>query len=195
MDTSALLHHINAQHGTAFVLGSKFAGGYQGGAHELVDPATSRRAVLKRAWVPRAVPIVEQLRAKGYPTPAWLCCGVAPDNTPYVVQAYMPGTPMGRLTEAYLNQVFALNDLQADLRPAPASDDGTEGRYAHDVVFAGGSGWAANIRAYSPDAARLLAALETVVRPYAAVQLPYTDAVHGDFTPTTCWWKMNASPA
>jgi len=174
MNNDILLQHINMQHGTAFMLAGKFAGRHQGGAYEISDQATGRRAVLKRAWAPRAV---------GYPTPAWLCYGTAPNNMPYVVQEFVPGTPMETLPEAYLDQVFALNDLQANLNLEPGSGGRTESNYAHDVVFANESGWATNILAHSLDTAHLLAALETVVHPYAAGHLPDTDAVHGDFTP------------
>lgn len=183
MDTLALIRWINTQHGTSWTLAGKFSGGYQGGAYELIDVATGERAVLKCAFAPRAVPIVAQLRAVGYPTPAWLLHGTAPNDVPYVVQAFVPGAPMETLGAAYLDQILALNDLQADLYHEPGSSGRTESSYAYDVVFRNESGWAANMRAYSADTAHLLAALETAVRPRTATQLPDTDAVHGDFTP------------
>lgn len=143
MDTLALLQWINTQHGTSWALAGKFAGGYQGGAYDLIDAATGQRAVLKRAFAPRAVPIVAQLRAVGYPTQAWLLHGTVPNDVPYVVQAFVPGAPMSTLTAAYLDQIFVINDLQGDLNREPGSSDRTESSYAYAVVFRNESGWAA----------------------------------------------------
>lgn len=181
MDTPELVHFINDHHHTSFAVIGPCIGGFQGGAHELVDRLTSERAVLKRAFAVHTPPVIEHLRAVGYPTPAWLHAGEASDGTRYVVQAFVPGTPMATVTVPYLDQIFTINDLQAGLNPHADLDHWSW--YARQVVFANESGWAANIRTYSSHSATLMAALEAAVQPYADLLLPARDVVHGDFNP------------
>jgi hypothetical protein len=196
MDTLALIQWINTQHDTLWALLGKFAGGYQGGAYALLDAATGQRAVLKCAFAPRAVPIVAQLRAVGYPTPAWLLHGTAPNDVPYVMQAFVPGAPMEMLTAAYLDQIFALNDLQANLHDELGSRGRTESSYAYDMVFANESGWAATMRTYCADTAHLLAALESAVHGYAEPRsFPTPTRCMAISRPTTSWWNTGASRA
>jgi hypothetical protein len=181
MDIIALLQYINERHGMSFRPLSKLAGGFQDGAYELVDTITGQRAVLKPRFAPYAPPVVERLRQVGYPTPAWLCFGTTPDGTSCTIQEFVPGTPMQRLTPIYLDQIFALNDLQANLNPNAKTDHWSG--YAWNVVFANESNWAANIQAYAPETAELLSALTAAVQPYREISLPTTDIVHGDFNP------------
>jgi aminoglycoside phosphotransferase (APT) family kinase protein len=180
MDTGDLLQYINARHGAAFALAGKLPGGHQDGAYALVD-AAGRRAALKRLFAPRALPIVRRLRAVGFATPAAICAGAAPDGTTYLVQEFVPGIPMERLTEAYLDQIFALNDLQADLNRDPGADrlESWSG-YVYEVVFARSSVWASALGDHSRATASLLSALRRATQRYAGVALPNTDAVHGD---------------
>jgi aminoglycoside phosphotransferase (APT) family kinase protein len=181
MQISDLIRYINQRHGTAFELDRKLPGGYQDGAYCMVDPA-GRTVVLKQMYALRAVPIMQRLRAIGYPTPGVLHAGTAADGTPYLVQELLPGAPLAVLAEGYLDQIFALNDLQADLNPTgTAYLDESWSRYARDIVYANESGWGHRLRAYSPQTGALLDAIEHAMRPYEDVVLPDTDVVHGDF--------------
>ncbi len=184
MDMIDLLSFINAHHGTTFHLQDRLPGGCQGGAHALED-AAGRRAVLKcRPFSEGALEVTSRLREAGYPTPAILCAGEAADGTPYWVYDFVPGEPMGTLTEEYLDQVFDLIELQVDLNPGSSqSNVGNWSQYAYDVVFAGESGWGRLLRTYSPQTAQFMALLESRTAPYAGKTLPNRDAVHGDLAP------------
>lgn len=157
MDALALIEFINDQHHTSFALAGSFVGGCQGGAYDLLDLRTGQRVVLKRSFAPYTPSVIECLRIVGYPTPAWLVVGEASDGTRYVVQTFASGTPMETLTVEFLDQVFAINDLQAGLNPEADVDHWSS--YGRNVVFANESEWATHIRAYSRDAATLLAAM------------------------------------
>jgi aminoglycoside phosphotransferase (APT) family kinase protein len=180
MKISQLLLAINLRHGTAFALDGKLPGGQQDGAYALAEPA-GRRAVLKQLFAPRALPIIRRLRAIGYPTPGVLYDGLASDGTTYLILEFVPGAPMQRLTEAYLDQLFALNDRQADLNPHPEANplESWSG-YVHEVVFARSSVWTRALRNHSPATASLLHALRQATMPYTGTRLPNTDVVHGD---------------
>jgi aminoglycoside phosphotransferase (APT) family kinase protein len=180
MNILELLQHINIYHGTGFALAGKLPGGNQDGAYALQEPG-GRRAVLKQMFAPRALPIMGRLRANGYPTPEPLYAGTAPDGTPYLLQEFVEGAPIVVLTDAYLDQLFALNELQADLNPQPAANQlESWSVYAHEVVFARSTVWEIALRAHSPATAGLLDALRQATLRYADAALPNTDAVHGD---------------
>ena len=180
MKISQLILAINARHGTAFVLAGKLPGGQQDGAYALAEPGRPR-VVLKQLFAARALPIIRRLRAIGYPTPGVLYEGMATDGTTYLVQEFMPGTSMQTLTDAYLDQLFVLNDRQADLNPHPAINSlESWSVYAHEVVFARSSVWVRALGNHSPATASLLHALQQATAPYADTVLPNTDVVHGD---------------
>jgi hypothetical protein len=181
MDDQTLLEWINRRHQTSFRLAGKLDGGRQDGAHRLIDEVSGRPAVLKRAFAPSAIAAIQHLRALGYPTPEWLCWGTTPAGEQYLVQALAAGSPPARLTPAYLEQIVALNRLQAGGNPAPDQREGSWSEYAANVVYANESGWADRLRGYSPASAALMAALDPIVAPYRDLELPNGDIVHGDF--------------
>jgi aminoglycoside phosphotransferase (APT) family kinase protein len=180
MKISQLLLAINACHGTAFTLDGKLPGGQQDGAYVLAEPG-GRQVVLKQLFAPRALPIIRRLRVIGYPTPDILYEGTANDGTTYLIQELVPGAPMQTLTDAYLDQLFVLNDRQADLNPRPEANalESWSG-YVQEVVFARSSVWVRALGNHSPAAASLLNALQQATAPYADTVLPNTDVVHGD---------------
>jgi hypothetical protein len=178
-----VLRAVNEQNGASFRLVGRLLGGTRG-AYEIVG-RDGQRAVLKPsanpAWIRQlrsVVPLVEHMRAIGYPTPRFLFVGVAPDGTPYHVHELVPGAPVRLLTPADLDLVLALNDQQADQHVA---QDRSWSSYLRDVDFDDESGWASALRAHSPATAELLGALEAGTAPYADVALPTADVVHGDF--------------
>ena len=180
MNIDQLLTYINARHATAFELAGKLPGGNQDGAYTLAEP-NGRRAVLKQLFAPRALPIMRCLRAIGYPTPDVLYDGIAADGTTYLVQGFVPGVPMQTLTEAYLEQIVALNERQANLNPDPAANalESWSG-YVYEAVFARSSILAKALGTYSQATAGLLDALRLATSQYQATVLPNTDVVHGD---------------
>lgn len=180
MNLAELLLYINAYHGTGFVLAGKLPGGNQDGAYALREPG-GQRAVLKQMFAPRALPIMRRLRAQGFPTPDALFSGIAPDGTTYLLQEFVEGAPIVMLTDAYLDQILALNELQAGLNPQPAADPlESWSVYAHEVVFARSSVWERALQAHSPATTGLLEALRQATQRYADAGLPNSDAVHGD---------------
>jgi aminoglycoside phosphotransferase (APT) family kinase protein len=180
MNIGPLLTYINARHATAFELAGRLPGGNQDGAYVLAE-ANGRRAVLKQLFAPRALPIMCRLHAIGYPTPDVLYSGTADDGTTYLVQDSVPGTPMPTLTDTYLDQIFTLNDLQANLNPHPEANalESWSG-YVYEVVFARTSVWVTALGNHSQATLSLLTALRLATSPYAATVLPNTDVVHGD---------------
>jgi hypothetical protein len=121
-----VLRQINAAHGTAFVLGARFPRGGHG-AVRLRD-AAGAGFVLK--WQPGAadpgalpaeVPLLDRLRAAGYPIPRYAAWGVlaAPAGR-YTVQEQLPGASAWGLRGAALEEALALNDLQAGAGPRRA---------------------------------------------------------------------------
>ena len=189
MDVAVLIQYINQQHGCAFSLVARCAGGTRG-AYELAD-AHGRRAILKFGdqlpWLARlrqAETLGERLRAIGYPTPCTHFLGAAPDDGWYQVQEFAPGAPMSAsLTPADLELLLALNELQADQRRATDRVWPDWSRYMQDVIFAGASGWTDLLQAHSPATRSLLAALHDAALTYADVALSTADIVHGDFLP------------
>lgn len=180
MNIGQLLLYINARHSTAFALAGKLPGGHQDGAYVLAEPG-GRRAVLKQLFADRALPIMRRLNAIGYRTPDVLYEGIADDGTPYLVQEFVPGAPMQTLTDAYLDQLFALNELQANLNPRPEANalESWSG-YVYEAVFSPTSVWVPLLRDHSQATASLFDALRAATQQYAATVLPNTDVVHGD---------------
>ena len=183
MSISKLLSFINSYHNTKFTLVDRLMGGYQDGVYRLIEP-NGDQAVLKGGFAKYAVNAVNQLYQIGYPVPALRYAGFTNDGTPYWIQTFVEGQPLETVTEDYLEQILALNDLQANLNShTSGQSDQSWSRYAHQVVFANESGWNATIRMYSTETETFLKMLEETSLPFAAVQLPEADVVHGDFIP------------
>ena len=114
-----VLRQINAAHGTAFALGERFPRGGQG-AVRLHDPAGAGFVLKWRPGepdpgaLPAEVPLLDRLRAAGYPIPRYVAWGVlaAPAGR-YSVQEQLPGESAWGLRGAALEDALALNDLQA----------------------------------------------------------------------------------
>jgi aminoglycoside phosphotransferase (APT) family kinase protein len=191
VELGELVGFINRRHRTSFSITGKLQGG-TGGAYGLVD-SDGRRAVLKRAVRPqrddqlaRTVRVVDALRRVGYPAPAYLHVGRAPGGTSYYVQQFLEGTPVADVTAELLDQILALNALQADRDARQLAGEQDWSRHVHGAVFGGESGRARTMRAmrtHSDDTTALLDAVLALTRPLAGVTLPTDDIVHGDFGP------------
>ena len=198
VDLVDLVGFINRRHRTSFSLTGRLEGGGTGTTHGLVNPDRGR-AVLKRAARPqrddqlaRTVRVVDALRSVGYPAPAYLHVGRAPDGSSYYVQQFLEGEPVADITAGLLDQILALNALQAnrDARRLAGKQDWS--RHVHDAVFGGFGGQSGQartmrtmraMRAHSDDAAALLEAVQALTRPLAGITLPADDIVHSDFGP------------
>src|SRR5688500_11077906 len=98
--TREVLAYVNAVHAMSYRVVRRLAGGVRSGAYELCD-TDGGRAVLKwstdTTWatqVLRAAPVVQRVRAAGWPAAKWLAVGITPDGYPYQVQEYVDGRPM-----------------------------------------------------------------------------------------------------
>jgi hypothetical protein len=199
-----VLRQLNAAHGTAFALGERLPWGSSEGAVGLRD-AAGAGFVLK--WKPGAadlgrlpaeLPVLDRLRAAGYPIPRYVAWGVlaAPAGR-YTVQERLPGANAFGLRGAALEDALALNDLQAGAGGALLA--GARGGSAPPyepwrawlprLTLEGGDALGlhfchlAALRAHSPRTAALLARLQAHVAAHAPrlAARPARDAVHFDF--------------
>jgi phosphotransferase family enzyme len=182
-DISDVVPLINQRHGTSWSLAGRLPGGYLQGAYE-IRGRDGERAVLK--WHPRELPTtqllaaarsVEDLRARGWPTPRWLAYGALADGAAYIVEEFVSGVVPARLPADGIAQVLRANRLQAAVAP-PMGQDWSS--YIYSVVFDGAADLVTRMRA-RPVTAHLLARLERVTADARPVRLPTTDLVHGDF--------------
>ena len=173
---------INRQHGTSFALAGRI-----GGAHGawLLEDAEGTKAVLKRGPTPARVEhmpviagIVEQLLARGYPTPRYLHWGADATDRRYSIQEFMPGGELGTLSPDTLDVLFDLNDRHADLHLQTTQDWAT---YVRATVFEGESRWADLMRTHSPETAALWRDFERAAAAHRDVTLYDGDFVHADF--------------
>lgn len=185
----ALVRAINERHGTAFVAGARFLDGQQG-AYAVTegDGRTRRHGVLKwfrgqsvPADAQAALAMVDRLRALGSPVPRYRLVGVAPaSGVVYIIQDALPGVPLGgRLDDATLEQVLALNERQRGRAPAP-------GDWLPSLVrtaLEGGDGFCLlePMRRHGDATAALLAKLQRLVASHAGEPAPSGDIVHFDF--------------
>ncbi|MGC4043681.1 MAG: aminoglycoside phosphotransferase family protein [Armatimonas sp.] len=181
MDPADLLNRVNERHNTSFQLRGSLSGGYQEGSYEIVD-LSGISYVLKQTATPRSLPIIEQLRGRGYRTPEFLLTGTTPEGTPYLIQEFAEGQPIERLTPGFVVQLLAQNRLQADLYEGETRPNGNWSDYAYNVVFHNESGWAECLRTYSPETSRLMERLAEAAERYRSTPIPCTDAVHGDWS-------------
>ena len=172
--TSDILADINQRHATTFVLLDRYATGEQG-AYVLVD-ASGDHFVLK--WAPdcvviaryqRAQRITDRLRALGYPAPQHVLVGRTADVA-YAIQRALPGQPMEQLPLALVADFLALNERQRD---QARSETLTWTQPVVQPVLFGGDGFCLlePMQTYSITTARMLQAVQTIVRRSAA-QIP-----------------------
>ena len=100
--TNKILVFINRTHSTAYTLLRRLDGGHSNGAH-LLRAADSSFAVLKwtadktqAAHVNSTARLIEEVRGRGYPTPARLLWGVSPSGYPYHVEGWVEAQPLSR---------------------------------------------------------------------------------------------------
>src|SRR4051812_16373121 len=112
--------------GTEVTLLSRLSGGINEGAMR-VQLAGGADAVLKA--VPRAHPnhlgetlrtqrIVEHMRRRGYPTPAWLGVGATSTHVWHLID-FVDAAPAPELTPSLVEQLMEINELQAGQASEP----------------------------------------------------------------------------
>jgi Ser/Thr protein kinase RdoA (MazF antagonist) len=182
-----VVHELNQKHGQRFTLRGRCQGGLQGGAWHLTD-AAGERAVLK--WrthggtnrIAGQPHLVRQIRAAGYPTPAWLAAGVTAAGVVYHVQEYVPGEPMTKMTGRTAAQLIEVIERQAGLDPDP-------GHNWSDYVWRCARDECAGdprpmLRGLGRPGEELIEHFDAVLAGYGDIVLPAGDLVHGDFN--TC---------
>lgn len=159
-------------------------GGWQGGAFRIEDE--SGPAVLKWSdqtwWAPRVMAandLVAQARAKGYPTPAWLCAGVTTDGLPYQVQDLVVGERFGGLDDDGVDAILDVIAIQRRIQFAAAV---SWSAWMRRVVFADEERWQESLRSRGGPIADAISLATTLAAPYRDAVLGDDAMVHGDFS-------------
>ncbi|MBU2669501.1 phosphotransferase [Actinoplanes bogorensis] len=155
------------------------AGGANGGAWR-VRLGGGADAVLKAAHsahldeMLRAQRVVEHMRGRGYPTPAWLGVGATATHAWHLME-FVDAAPVAELTPAIVEQLMAIVELQA----GQATEPHDHSSYAWRVV----TGQEAVVAGYSVEVTALVERLRNLC---ADVPLPVgaPDMVHADLNPS-----------
>jgi len=172
--------------GADVVLVERLAGGFNAGAMR-VEVAGRGDAVLKAAprthsdqpnELSRARRVVEHMRARGYPTPAWLGTGATATHVWHLAD-FVDAVPASEhLTESVVEQLIKINDLQA----GQATEPHDHWSFAWRVVT-GREATVAGLSGYSSESSALI---ERLLRPCADLRPPpgAPDMVHADLNPS-----------
>src|SRR5690242_6500779 len=171
--------------GAEVTLLSRLPGGVNGGAMR-VQVAGSAQAVLKA--VPRAHPnhldetvraqrVVEHMRRRGYPTPAWIAVGATATHVWHLMD-FVDAAPVPELTPSIVEQLMDIIELQA----GQASEPHDHWSYAWRVAT-GQESAVAGLSGYSSVVSALVERLRLVC---ADVPPPREapDMVHADLNPS-----------
>jgi aminoglycoside phosphotransferase (APT) family kinase protein len=180
-----LLERVNLDLGVSYRLHRRFTGGENHGAYEVLDAAGrafafkyhDRADILPRLHRARAV--TRRVRELQIPAPDYLHIGTLADIV-FWVQTVLLGEPLTHLSPAQVAQLLEWNDLQAG-EAISAEQDWSW--YVRAVVFAGESGWAASLKAYSDASRALLGRLERLTAGKEGAVTRRSDIVHGDLGP------------
>lgn len=189
-----LLDDVAGVLGTDVTLLGRLPGGFDVGAvHVQLDGRAD--AVLK-AW-PRERPnqldatlraqrVVEHMRRRGYPTPAWLGVGSTPNHVWQLIE-YVDAAPAPELTPSIVEQLMAINELQAGQATVPYDHWSYAWRLATGQNFGRDlapslSRAVAGLPEYSPAVSALVERLRLVCADAPAPRAA-PDMVHADFKP------------
>ena len=171
--------------GTQVTLLSRLSGGVNGGAMR-VRLAGRANAVLKA--VPRAHPnqldetlraqrVVEHMRRRGYPTPAWLGVGATATHVWHLMD-FVDAAPVPELTPSIVEQLMEIIELQA----GQASEPYDHWSYAWRVAT-GQESAVAGLSGYSSVVSALVERLRLVCADVPPPQ-EVPDMVHADLNPS-----------
>ena len=186
-ETRAVIAELNNTHRLKLTLHSRCDSGVQSGAWLVVDEQ-QRPAVLKwsrdgsESDLRKLAVVVERMRGRGYPTPAWLAIGSTSAGSTYHLQEFASGGQSWPLTIAAAHLFIDVLERQAGLDPDPARDRSAEISAA--VVDESVGGLRYTVRQLGPSGTELIARYDRLLASYGVVDLPRGDMVHGDFN--TC---------
>ncbi|MBI3971102.1 MAG: aminoglycoside phosphotransferase family protein [Chloroflexi bacterium] len=204
-DVAAVLRWINAERGMAYVLGERYPVGTEG-AWRVENPADAE-LVLKFEPGPRdpgplpaVLETLQRLGARGYPVPRYVTIGVHPREPVgrYALQEKLPGDEAPRIDDPLLDQILALNDLQAGMGLPETVPPGGWRHHILQPILEDATGPAAvkntDIRRYSSETAALLESLRAYVRVHAGAPMATGDVVHFDFGKDHVWTEIVPDP-
>ncbi len=141
----------------------------------VVKARRGERGYEKTAWCAARLPL---LGARGYPVPAIIWHGMAPDHWHVTVQNRLPGYPLTTLDGRLLEEVLQLVGRQADA--AIPADDRDFTSYIANVLFDDWDQvWADAARAGGA-AGPLCARIRRWLQPAWGLRLPPADYAHND---------------
>jgi Ser/Thr protein kinase RdoA (MazF antagonist) len=143
----------------------------------IVKAVSNPFVAAKAAWTLDALSL---LAKRGYPVPQLLWQGSLDERWSVVVQARLPGEPLGILAPPTLEQLLALVDLQAEPNLA-ASGAWDVSWWTSVIIFEGWEHWWDGAMAAAPETSRRLRAF---LEPVWGHRLPVSDIVHGDLNLT-----------
>ena len=202
---AAVVAWINRERGAAYVLRERFPVGTEG-AWRVEDPGGGQLVlkfepgVRELGTLPAVLATLARLGRRGYPVPRYVAAGLHP-RAPvgrYTLQERLLGDEAPRIDDALLDQLLALNDLQAGTGlPETAPPEGWRAHLI-DPILEDGTGPAgaknADIRRHSPETAALLEALRDYVRARPDVPMATQDVVHFDFGKGHIWTEILPHP-
>ncbi len=180
---SKLLLQLNQRHGSTLRLLEQFNTGWNGGAYALVN-AEGEHTVLKVYTdsniiqrLQRAHLITDLLASEGVPVPLTCWIDALADGRTCWLTSKLPGRASGELTETMLEQLLIFNRVQIG---RAISQEQNWSSYAASIVFAGESGWAETVKAYSPLSHDLWLRLEAFTTGKNTYCDYASDIMHGD---------------
>lgn len=183
---SAVLAQVDARLGGHHAWRGRLSGGEQDGAHLVADEHEVLKVLTWRApgsraeRLLRAVPVVADARARGWPAARWLAAGPLDDGSAFLVQEHVPGRPVGHLDEPSVRAVVAANARQEAIGSPAAVDDS-----AHlESLLTGDHPWTRAVATSGTAGAALVRHGAQVVARAGAAPIPDQDVVHGDCSST-----------
>jgi len=181
-----VLDDVTSVVGAEVTLLSRLSGGVNGGAMR-VQLAGRADAVLKA--VPRAHPrhldetlrarrVVEHMRRRGYPTPAWLGVGATATHVWHLMD-FVDAAPVPGLTPSIVEQLMEIIELQA----GQASEPYDHWSYAWRVAT-GQESAVAGLWGYSSVVSALVERLRLVAAEVPPPPREVPDMVHADLNPS-----------
>lgn len=178
---------LSAASGRPYELVGRLAGG-ETGAHEVRGPSSTRLVVkwdsdpTSAALRGEAVVLSERLRVEaGWPVPRQEV--VLAEECVFVLQEFMPGAPLGRLSHGFVDQILDLHASRVGL--ARPGDPSHWPEALIRTLIEGGDGYCVHesLRLYDHRTRDLVARIEEFGRGIRAAELVGRDIVHWDLHP------------
>ena len=158
--------------------GGQFLAGSSGQRHVLKCETDSRRAHLRRT----GAELAERLRLEaGWPVPGQQLLPVG--GVLLILQDFLPGTTVDRLTHRILDEFEELHDRRLGLHVDASASTWAEGLL--ETLVAGGDGYCLHepLRSYDDRTRRIVERIEAIGRSVDPGDLPGHHVVHGDLHP------------